>query len=323
MAKLLDYNATLAGRVDLEDTLAVFTVEPDQPTARRGARAAETGSGGWFIPGQYVTIGMNRGDAHPPADDRPQSVRRAMSIASAPEVEGVYELYIRFVSEPESPLPLTHVMWPIQIGERLFCRPGATGKFTIPDTIGECDRRLKLMVAAGTGLAPFISMARSRVLRDPAARLDDMAILHGASYASSLGYRAELEELSARNGLRYLPTISRPQSDPAWTGLAGRVESLLDPDRIADTERLVGLGPGELCPAHAAVFICGLQGTIANTIINLLTRGYVPDNRRLRRALGLEDRDASTIFWEQYDTVPVIDLKDEALMDRLRAITAR
>jgi ferredoxin--NADP+ reductase len=241
-----------------------------------------------------------------------------MSIASAPEVEGVYELYIRFVNEPESPLPLTHQMWPIEVGDRLFCRTGATGKFTLPDTVGEDGDRIKVMVAAGTGLAPFLSMARSRVARDPGARLDDFAVLHGASYSTSLGYREELEGFAERNGLRYLPTISRPQAEPEWTGCAGRVEALLSPERIEDTERRLGLEPGEIVPERAGVLICGLQGTIANTIVHLLPRGYVPDERRLKRALGLDDA-AASVFWEQYDAVPVIDTKDEALIAKLRS----
>jgi ferredoxin-NADP reductase len=270
------------------------------------------------VPGQYVTIGMNREVIDGEDDPRPPSVRRPMSIASAPEDEDEVEVYIRRVSTPESDLPLTHVMWPIREGDRMYCRAAATGKFTLRDTVGEDDPRLKIMVAAGTGLAPFISIARSRVRQDPNARLDDLAILHGASYPTSLGYREELDMLVRKHGLKYLPTISRPDEADKWTGFVGRVESLLAPTRIGETEKALGLGAGELRPDRATILICGLQGTIANTIISLLPRGYVPDHRKIRRELEVEEGRPATIFWEQYDTVPVIDVKDAALMADLR-----
>lgn len=310
MRKSLSYNATLAERLDLEPTLAVFTVRPDQMPTRSDRPL--------FIPGQYVTIGLNRDPLDDSSDDRPTSVRRAMSVASPPETTDAYELYIRYVSQPESPLPLTHLLWRMQPGGRLFCRPAAAGKFTITDTIGGHDRRLKVMVAAGTGLAPFLSMARSRIRRVPGASLDDLAILHGASYTSSLGYRAELEQLTEQYGLRYVPTVSRPLEEPDWTGCTGRVEALLAPDRLGETEARLGLPAGGLTPERAVVFICGLQGTIAHTVTQLFARGFVPENRRIRRALGIAKALASSVFWEQYDTVPVLDLKDPTLVARLR-----
>jgi ferredoxin--NADP+ reductase len=314
MRKLLNYNSTLVERVDLEPSLAVFTVRPDKMPVRS--------PGPLFLPGQYVTIGLNRDDLDGDGDNRPVSVRRAMSIASSPETDDVYELYIRYVSEPESSVPLTHLMWPLQVGQRLFCRPAAVGKFTLADTIGADDARLKVMVAAGTGLAPFLSMARSRVQQDPSTCLDDFAILHGASYASSLGYRAELEALAGAHGLRYLPTLSRPDEAPEWTGCGGRVEALLSAERLEKTQARLDIAGVDFTPDNVAVYICGLQGTIANTVIHLLARGFVPDNRRIRRALAIDETMPASVFWEQYDTTPVLDLKDLTLVEELRGIAA-
>lgn len=313
MAKLLEYNATLIERVDHEPTLASFRVKPDEVLGKRDE------AGRWFIPGQYVTIGMNREIVEGEDDPRPPSVRRPMSIVSAPEEGDVLEFYIRYVSHPESDLPLTHVMWPIKEGDRMYARAVATGKFTLADTVGEDDGRLKVLLAAGTGLAPFISIARSRILRDPSARLDDLAILHGASYATGLGYRAELERMVAEHGLKYVPTVSRPKEVAGWTGMAGRAEALVGPDLIAKTESELGLPPGGLRPDRAVVLICGLNGTIANCITNLAGRGFVPDNKKLRRVLEVPEGTPASIFWEQYDTEPVLDYKDEALMADLRS----
>jgi ferredoxin--NADP+ reductase len=312
MAKLLEYNATLISRTDHEDTLSTFRVEPDEITGKR----AEDGT--WFVPGQYVTIGMNREVVEGEDDPRPVSVRRPMSIVSAPEEGDEIEFFIRYVSKPESTLPLTHLMWPLEEGDRLYVRANATGKFTIPDTVGDDDPRLKILLAAGTGLAPFISIARSRVLRDPKARLDDLAILHGSSYPTGLGYADELERLSAEHGLKYVPTISRPKEAPDWKGFCGRAEALFGPDNLDALEDALGLGRGGLTPQNAVVLICGLNGTIANCVVHLAGRGFIPDNRKLRRGLQVPEEAKPSLFWEQYDTSPPLDTKDEALMSDLR-----
>ena len=66
------------------------------------------------------------------------------------------------------------------------------------------------------------------------------------------------------------------------------------------------------------IFICGLQGTIGQTITRLAPRGFVPDNRKLRRALEVPDDVPASLYFEQYDTTPVIDVKDPAVVEPLR-----
>lgn len=301
MAKPLVYNATLVERVDHTDALASFKIEPDQPLPGDPI----------FVPGQYVTIGLNN-EAEPALG----SVQRPMSIASAPEEGQTLELYIRYVNHPESDNPLTHLLWPTRVGDRLFMRPKAVGRFTLHHTVGDDDRRHKLLVAAGTGLAPFTSMVRSHHLRRGDDRLDGYTILHGASYPADLAYRQELEALRDRRGLHYHPTVSRPREAPDWRGASGRVEDFFLPERLEALDRDLGF---RLDPAHAVVYICGLQGTIGRTIERLLRRGFVPENRKLRRALEVDDAVGNSLFFEQYDNTPVIDLNDPQRMAELRA----
>ncbi len=309
MAKPLEYNATVTERIDLEPTLSVFRVRPDAPFSEGEP---------WFVPGQYLTLGKNR---PPGADDdpRPHSVRRPMSIASAPHDTDEAEFYIRRVGTPESDLPLTHELWHVAPGDRMYVRPTPAGRFTVEDTCGADDPRLKVTIAAGTGLAPFVSMARARVRADPSADLSDFAIVHGASYPTGLGYRDELEALVGGHGLRYVPTVSRPKEAPDWDGFTGRAEAQFAREALPRTEAALGMDEGELIPSRAVVLICGLQGTIGCTLQSLIERGFVPDHRRLRRALEVPDDEPASVYWEQYDSSPVIDTKDEALMERLRA----
>lgn len=304
MAKELVYNATLAEREDLTPALAVFRLRPDEGLP---------GQGSWFIPGQYLTIGLNN-------EERPElgSVRRPMSIASAPERRDLVEFYIRFVDKPESENPLTHLLWKRKPGDRIFLRSQPVGKFTVEDTMGETDR-IKVCVAAGTGLAPFLSMARSKVNQDPKCRLDDWAIIHGASYSRDLGYMDELRQLARDHGLHYLPTVSRPREENNWTGHVGRAEDFFLPERLPGLEDTLRLGRGGFLPERVGILICGLQGTIGACIERLLGRGFVPDNRKIRRALEIPDDMPAHTFYEAYDTIPPIDLDDAAHVAALKA----
>jgi ferredoxin/flavodoxin---NADP+ reductase len=303
MANPLEYNATLSERVDVTDALSLFRVTPDQPPAERP----------WFTPGQYCVLGMNNAD-------KPElgGVRRSMSIASAPEDDGPTEFYVRFVSKPESENPLTHQLWRLRTGDRMYMRPVAAGVFTIKDTVGVDDPRIRVMVAAGTGSAPFVSMLRSELRRSPNADLSRWCLLHGASYDSDLGYRDELNGYVANNKAHYYGTVSRPKECPNWKGDTGRVEAFFDGRRLDDLEKRLGLPPGGFNPRNVVVYICGLTGTISGTIIPLFDRGFVPDFKRIREALGVPAEAKDSVFYEQYDTEPVIAIKDAAVVAPLK-----
>ena len=302
--KMLDYNATLVERVDYTPALATFKVRLDPGLEPAPPR---------YLAGQYMVLGLNN-------EERPElgSVRRPMSIVSAPEETGSLEFYIRFVSHPESENPLTHLLWKLREGARIFCGTKITGRFTLQDTVGADDPRIKVCVAAGTGLAPFLSFVRSEVLRDPKADLSNFVILHGASYPADLGYRDELAGLVGHHGLHYMGTVSRPKEAPEWSGDCGRVEDYFLPERLAEVEKRLGLAEGGFTSQTATVFICGLQGTIGQTVMRLVDRGFVPENRRLRTALEVDESIASSLFFEQYDTTPVIDVRNDELLADLR-----
>lgn len=295
--KPVDYNATVIHKELLTPTLGIFRVKPDDPMDP-------------FIPGQYTVLGLNHPEKGP--------VLRAYSIASPPSTVSDYlEFFIRYVSKPASDNPLTHLIFKLDAGDRIHMRNKTRGKFTVDHTMGVDDERLRVFVAAGTGLAPFTSIVFQHA-EQHSGNPGNHAILHGSSYPIDLGYRDDLEKLMNGNGVtRYLPTISRPQEAPDWQGFTGRVETLLSGEKIAETESALGLGHGEFSAQNCTVMICGLQGTIANTMINLLDRGFVPEDRKIRNAFGIPKDEPATLFWEQYDTEPIIDLKDEALVAEL------
>lgn len=308
MAKLLEYNATMIRRETVSDGLAVFNIELDKPLvpdAKNGQR---------FVPGQYMTMGLNRRDDDI-GEDLPISVVRPISIASAPEQENL-QFYIRYVARPQSTLPFTHLLFSLENGGRMFVRPSPTGRFTEEHTCGERNGKTLIMLAAGTGLAPFLSIVRSKILQNPKARLDDYVIIHGASNPTYLGYYNELRALSRKHGLKYLPTVSRRHESPGWKGTIGRAEHVFAPDRIEETEKMLGV---EIRPDKSAVTICGLTGTIRDALIALAARGFVPSNRKLRKLFEIPEDQPSTVFYEQYDSEPVIDTKNAQLVARLKS----
>ena len=305
MTKPLTYNATLLERVDLTGALSIFRVVPDSLPTKRP----------WFTAGQYCVVGLNNEEV--PALG---AVQRPMSIASAPEADGPIEFYIRRISKPVSHNPLTPSLWKLSAGDRLHMGSVAAGVFTIGDTVGVDDRRLRVMVAAGTGIAPFISMIRSEVCRNPGVDLTRWALLHGVSYPQELGYREELLALRAGHHLRYWGTVSRPDEAREWAGDVGRVESFFESERLLDLERRLGLPSGGFTPENAVVFICGLTGTIVGTVMRLIDRAFIPSGKKLRVALGVPAEMKDGVYFEDYDLdKPVIDVDDPQVRDRLRA----
>ncbi len=281
-------NATLVERIELDPTLIIFRIRPD---------AVPPSGEPWFLPGQYVTIGA-------------AGVQRAYSIASEPGERRWLEFYIRFAREPETVSPLTHMLWTMPVGTRLHVGDKIAGRFTLERTVAAGDTRVKVLVAAGTGLAPFVSMVRHAERTGDGVGLSRLAVLHGVSHPHELAYRDELTDAVSRFGLRYHPTVSRPAGHPEWTGLTGRVESLLEDGRLDSFE---------LRPDHATVYVCGFRNTIAGSVRGLLGRGYIPEDRRLRRMLAIPDQMPPSLFFEQYDLEPVFDANDAELIASLRA----
>lgn len=288
----LEYNATLIWRRDIADGLALFRVKADGDPFQT------------FVPGQYIVLGMN----HPEKGQ----VQRAYSIASPPStLPGYFEFYIRYVEYPTSDNPLTHLLWTLKEGDRLYIGKKIVGKFTIHDEVGEEDPRLRICVAAGTGLAPFTSMVMEADRRgEDTGRF---MVMHGARWPRELGYREEMDGLlNSGPARRYFCTISRDPGDEPWPadGYRGRVETLFDDEKVERVAAEAKLPGDFLDPANCVVFICGLNGTIASTMTKLFNRGFVPRDRLLRRELGIPDSVEPSLFFEQYDSDPVVDLKD-------------
>lgn len=201
-----------------------------------------------FVPGQYVTAGL-------PGASR--MVERPYSVVSAPE-EPELEFFLELVPEGQ----LTPQLYKVPVGGQVYLRRAAKGRFVLDTKSGHSNH---FLVATVTGVAPYVSMVRQRVLTGASDGLN-LAVLQGASLAHELGYREELERVEAKHEwFRYIPTISRAWLEPVWQGEKGRVE---------DVARKY-LDAFDFTPENTTVYVCGNPNMIEN-MKGLLKRAGFP-----------------------------------------------
>jgi ferredoxin--NADP+ reductase len=240
-------NATLAERIDINPELSVFRVQP-----RSGARIT-------FEPGQYTTLGVA---GEPSPDGKVRLIRRAYSIASAPEAQGGVEFLIVHVPEGE----LTPKLWSLRPGDPLFMDERCKGLFTLGDIGPEQDL---IMISTGTGLAPFMSMLRH--FREK-KRWRRFVVINGVRVPEDLAYREELDSIcQGCTDIRYVPMVTRA---PNFAGLKGRIPTLLEGDAF---ENATGV---PLLAESCHVFLCGNPDMVESIQATLESRGFKPHARR-------------------------------------------
>ncbi len=263
------YNATLVARRDFNPELSTFRV------------AFSDGPVPDFKPGQYCTIGRYPHDAtiqeqatareaklaaagKPVTAYKAKLVRRAYSIASPPSDTQALDLFIVRVDGGQ----LTPLLFELQPGDPLFVDPRLRGTFTLD---GVPDGKDLVFVGTGTGLAPFLSMYHQF---KGTGRWRRVVLIHGCRYAADLGYGDDLARLAeADPTLTYLPAVTREPEDGPWTGLRGRVPTLLTADRYPQ------LTDTPLDPAQCHVFLCGNPAMIDQVSADLSQRGFVIKDR--------------------------------------------
>jgi ferredoxin/flavodoxin---NADP+ reductase len=236
--KKVELNAVVTQRIDLAPGLMVLRIAP------------ESGPLPTFKSGQFAVVGLPASaprsplaDPEEPGADPDRFIRRAYSIAS-PSLPGEHlELFVTLVRSGE----LTPRLFALKPGDRIWLGPKITGLFTLAEVPAH---QGVVMVATGTGLAPYMSMLRAGITADPSRRV---AVLVGARHSWDLGYTGELTTLArVCPNFAYLPVVSRPAEEPtAWGGAVGHVQSLWQGGAL---ERALGQRP---TPQDTHVFLCG------------------------------------------------------------------
>jgi len=208
-----------------------------------------------FENGQFVMIGLPKDDGRP--------LLRAYSIASPN-----YEEYLEFFSIKVPNGPLTSRLQHLQVGQEIFVSHKPTGTLLISDLK---PARHCYLFSTGTGLAPFLSLARDPELYE---KFEKIVLFHGVRVCSELAYHELFTETlpndemfggMVRNQLIYYPSVTR---EPYRN--MGRLTDLVESGKLFTD---IGLPP--LDPANDRAMICGSPAMLADTSAMLDKRGFV------------------------------------------------
>jgi glycine betaine catabolism B len=232
-------------------TLRCIQILDQTPEAKTFRWVSTGGEGFTYLPGQFIMA-----DFPLPG----QSVTRCYSISSSPARPEVLEITVKRVAAgPDAPEGLVS-NWLHrhgQVGMELPMR-GIFGDFTWS---GEGP---VLLISAGSGITPMLSMVRTLVDRAWAA---DVVFLHSARSPQEIIARAELEFLATQHPqLQVSFTVTQGDGAPRstyWPGLQGRI----DPTMLQRIPHLLDRN----------VYICGPAAFMAGVKQILLDLGLPPE----------------------------------------------
>jgi len=221
-----------------------------------------------FRPGQYATLGIATAE---------RLHERAYSIVSAP-----HEKYLEFFLELVPQGELTPLLYGAQVGDQISIRKAAKGAFLLDRSGGFANH---LLVGTVTGVAPYISYARSLLHEGklPEGNALHLFLVEAASRSWELGYAEEMEKLASEvPWLTYVPTISRPWEDEHWKGETGRADDVFR--KYADL--------WDLKPDNSKVYLCGHPEMIKN-VRGIAKRHGWPDQAVKSEAFFVPPREES------------------------------
>ena len=180
---------------------------------------------------------------------------RAYSIASANHEEN-----LEFFSIKVEDGPLTSRLQNLELGQKVIMSKKPVGTLVTDDL--NPGKRLVLL-ATGTGLAPFISITKDPEIYE---KYDEIILIHSVRRASDLAYSEHfrntlpkdkyLGEL-VKGKLKYIPTVTRESF-----ALNDRITALIEKKFI------------DINPASDRVMICGSQAALTDISNMLNERGF-------------------------------------------------
>ncbi len=231
---------------------------------------------GWKLPeftaGQFCALYLPpEGPRCAEATDEPfpskpdKMIKRAYSIASGSKTSEYLEFYVTLIHSGN----LTPRIFALNVGDRIGVGQKFTGMFTL-DQVAE--NKNVILIATGTGVAPYMSMLRSEALK----RNHKICIIHGAANSWDLGYSSEIRLLeSLYDELTYIPTILFPEKEPApWSGLTKFVQDIYKDGHVSKT-----MGT-EITAENTHVFLCGNPNMINDMTELLEDEGFQEHKKR-------------------------------------------
>lgn len=264
-----ELNSVITHIMQVSPTMKIVRVKPDSWDLPN------------FVAGQFISLGLPESASRIP-DAEPEEkqykegkiIRRMYSIASSSVLTEFVEFYITIVRSGA----LTPRIFNLQVGDRIEMGKKTSGMFTL-DEVPEGNNII--LVATGTGVAPYISMLRSNALQKDNVNL---AVIHGAANSWDLGYSSELtliESMSSK--FKYIPTILIPEKEPAgWHGDTRLVEEIWKDGTL---EKIWGFKP---TPENTHIFLCGNPGMTEAMVEILNKEGFVEHARKSSGQIHIE-----------------------------------
>ncbi|MBA4374670.1 MAG: ferredoxin--NADP reductase [Anaerolinea sp.] len=256
----LKLNAFVTSRVELSPRVMTLRV------------AADAWQMPDFTPGQFAVLGLpgsaprcQWSEQELTPGEPEKLIRRPYSITSSSRTREYMEFYISLLSTGA----LTPRLFALKVGDPVWLGPKTSGIFTLNQV--PKDKNI-VMVATGTGLAPYISMLTSELQCGSQRKF---AVLHGAYHSWDLGYRSELQTMQYLcQNFKYVATIDRPADEPVpWTGKTGWVQDIWKSGAVAE---VWGEKP---TPENTHVFLCGVSGMVNAMLKALNAEGFVEQTK--------------------------------------------
>jgi ferredoxin-NADP reductase len=210
-----------------------------------------------FLAGQHLDVRLTAPDGY--------QVQRSYSVASGPELEGLYEVAVERLEEGEVS-PFFHDV--AEVGDAIEIRGPFGGHFVWRVD----DGGPLLLVGGGSGVAPLMSILRHRAAIDRAARV---LLVQGARTWEDVIFRDELLAQEANDPeFSLLLSLSRDAARrPQDSG--GRINGALLRTALA-----------ELAATPQRVFVCGSNPFVEAVAGRLLDLGLSPTTIRTERFGG-------------------------------------
>jgi CDP-4-dehydro-6-deoxyglucose reductase len=195
-----------------------------------------------FKAGQFISFEVHQ-------DGKKFPLTRPYSIASPPSQKDTLDLLLNLVPGG----PGSSYLFSLRPGDRTQFK-GPAGAFYLHEDRG----RDHLLVATGTGIAPFRSMLYT-LCQQPSASA--ITLVWGIRHQRDLYYQDELEVLArAHPNFRFIMTLSRPGE--GWARETGRVTRYID-QSVESVQNL-------------AVYLCGNSGMLKDVSEVVRTKGLCP-----------------------------------------------
>ncbi|MFQ2269121.1 MOSC N-terminal beta barrel domain-containing protein [Aeromonas enteropelogenes] len=191
-----------------------------------------------YLPGQHLPISL---------DIKNERIQRRYTLSSTPEQPERYSISVKKMADGR----ISHWLHQqLQVGDRLLASDPA-GEFHLGAG------RSLLLLSAGSGVTPMLSIARTLGLR---GELGDVHFMHLCRSEADIPAAHELHAM-ARQGMTLTLILSQP--DEHWQGLKGRLAD----EHLKQVKELAGRD----------VFVCGPYGFMADATARLQELGVAAE----------------------------------------------